>query len=158
MRLLPKVNLLAPTTLKRFMWLWPPFLGAGIRVKEFASDGSRVVVAHTPHLLTQNGVGTAFGGTMMAMTDPFYMLASMSRLGREYSIWDAGAEITFVKPGRGRITAEMLIDDATYNLIREKTATGEKYFHWFDTDIVDSDGDVVAHVRRKVYYRKKRPR
>ena len=126
-----------------------------MRVKAFADDGSRVVVAHTPRLLTQNGVGTAFGGTMMAMTDPFYMLASMARLGKGYSIWDAGAEVRFLKPGRGRLTAEMLIDDATYDLIRQRTANGEKYFHWFDTDIVDEAGDVVAHVRRQVYYRRR---
>lgn len=150
------MSLLSPATLRRFMWLWPPYLGAGIRVKEFADDGSRVVVTHKPNKLTQNGVGTAFGGTIMAMTDPFYMLASMSRLGKGYRIWDSAAEVQFVKPGRGLLRAEMLIDDSTYDLIREKTAGGEKYFHWFETDVVDEDGDVVAHVRRQVYYRRKK--
>ncbi|OEX95832.1 tetrameric acyl-CoA thioesterase [Corynebacterium sp. BCW_4722] len=147
---------LSPAFLRRFMWLWPPFFGAGVRVREFAEDGSRVVVTHKPNLLTQNGVGTAFGGTMMAMTDPFYMLASMARLGGGYNIWDAGAEVDFVKPGRGRLTAEMTIDDATYDLIKERTADGSKYFHWFETDIVDEEDDTVAHVRRRVYYRQKR--
>ena len=49
----------------------------------------------------------------------------------------------------------MRIPEETYALIEEKTAHGEKYLHWFDVDILDEEGDVVAHVRRQVYYRRK---
>ena len=146
----------SPKLLRRFMFLWPPFLGAGIRVKEFADDGSKVVVKHKLTKLNQNAVGAAFGGTIMAMTDPFFMLASMARLGKDYIVWDVAGEAKFVKPGKGTITATMLIPDETYDLIREKTAGGEKYLHWFDTDVIDEEGDIVAHVRRQVYYRRKR--
>ncbi|WP_291474824.1 DUF4442 domain-containing protein [Corynebacterium sp.] len=145
-----------PRQLKRFMSLWPPLLGAGVKVREFADDGSRVVVTHKPNKLTKNAVGTAFGGTIMSMTDPFYMLASMSRLGRNYNVWDIGAEVSFMKPGRGTITADMRIDDATYDLIREKTADGSKYLHWFEVDVTDDAGETVAKVRRQVYYRRKK--
>ncbi|WP_291313329.1 DUF4442 domain-containing protein [Corynebacterium sp. UBA2622] len=145
-----------PALLRRYMFLWPPFLGAGIRVKEFADDGSRVVVTHKLNKLNQNAVGTVFGGTIMAMTDPFFMLASMARLGRDYAVWDVAGEVKFLKPGKGRITATMEIPDETYDLIREKTAGGEKYLHWFETDVRNEDGEVVAHVRRQVYYRLKK--
>lgn len=141
--------------LKHFMSFWPPFLGAGVKVKEFADDGTRVVVTHKPNILTKNAMGVAFGGTMSAMTDPFFMLASMHRLGKEYRIWDTAGEIKYIKPGRGKITADMRIPEETYALIKEKTANGDKYLHWFDADIVDEEGDVVAHVRRQVYYRRK---
>ena len=40
-----------PRQLKKYMFLWPPFLGAGIKVREFADDGSRVVVTHRPNKL-----------------------------------------------------------------------------------------------------------
>lgn len=145
-----------PHQLKKYMQFWPPFLGAGIKVKEFADDGSRVVVTHRLGKFTQNAVGTAFGGTIMSMTDPFYMLASMARLGREYNVWDVKAEVEFVKPGRGTITADMRIDDETYELIKEKTAGGDKYLHWFETAVTDEEGDTVAKVRRQVYYRRKK--
>ncbi|MGJ0183407.1 DUF4442 domain-containing protein [Corynebacterium glyciniphilum] len=146
----------SPQQLRRFMQYWPPFLGAGVKIRDFADDGSRVIVTHRPGRLTKNAVGTAFGGTILSMTDPFYMLASMARLGREYNVWDIKAEIDFVKPGRGTITADMRIDDATYDLIRERTADGAKYLHWFEVDVTDEQGDTVARVRRQVYYRRKR--
>ena len=72
--------------LKRFMGFWPPFLGTGIRIKEFADDGTRVVVSHRTNTLTKNAMGVAFGGTLSAMTNPFFLLASMHRLGKEYRI------------------------------------------------------------------------
>ncbi|MGO1947982.1 MAG: DUF4442 domain-containing protein [Mycobacteriaceae bacterium] len=138
------------------MQFWPPYLGAGVKIREFAEDGSRVVVTHRPGKLTKNAVGTAFGGTILSMTDPFYMLASMSRLGRGYNVWDVRAEVDFVKPGRGTITADMRIDDDTYDLIREKTEDGSKYLHWFEVDVTDGAGETVATVRRQVYYRRKK--
>lgn len=147
-----------PSQLKRFMQFWPPLLGAGVKIRDFSDDGSRIIVTHKPNRLTKNAVGTAFGGTIMSMTDPFYMLASMSRLGRDYNVWDVGAEVSFVKPGTGTITADMRIDDATYDLILAKTANGEKYLHWFEVDVTDEEGDTVATVRRRVYYRKKKGR
>ena len=142
--------------LRLFMPFWPPLLGAGVRIREFADDGSRVLDTQRPNRITRNAVGTAFGGTIMTMTDPFYMLASMTRLGRSYNVWDVRAEVDFVKPGRGTITADMRIDDATYDLIREKTADGSRYLHWFEVDVTDESGDTVATVRRQVYYRRKR--
>lgn len=145
-----------PSQLERFMSLWPPFLGAGIRVRRFDEDGSRIVVTHKPGLLTRNGVGTAFGGTILSMTDPFYMIAAMHRLGRDYIIWDVGVEAQFRKPGRGTLRADMRIDDDTYELIRQRTADGAKYLHWFEVDVTDESGDVVASVRRQVYFRRKR--
>ena len=88
--------------LKRFMGFWPPFLGAGIKIQELADDGTRVVVSHRPNMLTKNAMGVAFGGTLSAMTDPFFMLASMHRLGKEYRIWDAAGEIKYLKDGQRR--------------------------------------------------------
>ena len=33
-----------------------------------------------------------------------------------------------------------------------------QHLHWFETDIVDAAGDVVARVRKQVYVRRKRER
>ncbi|MBC3185955.1 DUF4442 domain-containing protein [Corynebacterium sp. zg-331] len=145
----------APRTLARFMHLWPPFLGAGVKVKEAAADGSRFLITYKPNRFTRNAVGTAFGGTMLSMIDPFFMLVSLYGLGSDYYIWDVGTEAQFLKPGRSRISADISIDDATLDLIRRKTADGSKYLHWFEVDLIDEEGDVVARIRRQVYYRKK---
>ncbi len=146
---------IGPKFLQRFMRIWPPYFGAGIKPEYIAEDASRSIVTHKPNVFTRNLVGTAFGGTMLAMTDPFFMFAGVYGLGKEYLVWDVGVEAQFVKPGRGKITADMQVSDETWELIRTKTANGEKYLHWFDVDITDEQGDVVAKIRRQVYFRKK---
>ena len=40
--------------------------------------------------------------------------------------------------------------------IRGATAGGDKYLHWFDTDVVDASGEVVARTRKQLYIRRKR--
>jgi len=146
---------IGPKFLQRFMRIWPPYLGAGIKPEYIADDASRSIVTHKPNLFTRNLVGTAFGGTMLSMTDPFFMFAGVYGLGKEYLVWDVGVEARFLKPGRGKLTADMQVTDETRELIRAKTANGEKYLHWFDVDITDEQGEIVAQVRRQVYFRKK---
>ena len=146
---------IGPKFLQRFMRIWPPYLGAGIKPEYIAEDASRSIVTHKPNLFTRNLVGTAFGGTMLSMTDPFFMFAGVYGLGKEYLVWDVGVQAKFLKPGRGKITADMQIADETWDLIKAKTANGDKYLHWFDVNIVDEQDDVVAIIRRQVYFRRK---
>jgi acyl-coenzyme A thioesterase PaaI-like protein len=62
----------------------------------------------------RNYVGCHFGGSLFAMTDPFWMMMVMRNLDQSYTVWDKSAEIEFLKPGRGtvsahfRLTGEML--------------------------------------------------
>lgn len=79
--------------------LYPPYLGAGIRVEEIAPDLRRVVVAMPLTRLNRNYVGTHFGGSLFAMTDPFYMLMLIQNLGPRYVVWDKRSSIRFRKPG-----------------------------------------------------------
>ncbi len=145
-----------PDTLRRAMNLWPPYRFAGIRVREIAPDYSTAVVAMKLTPLNRNYVGTHFGGSLFSMADPFWMLLVMEQLGREYVVWDRRAEIEFVKPGRGEVRTEFVVDPAVIERIREAAAGGDKVLEWFENEILDSGGDVVARVRRQLYVRRKR--
>jgi acyl-coenzyme A thioesterase PaaI-like protein len=143
------------STLRLGMNLWPPFLFTGIHVAEIAADyrSARTELRMRPW--NRNYVGTHFGGSLFAMTDPFWMLLLMQQLGREYYVWDKAATIEFVKPGRGTVSAAFAIDEAVLEEIRAATADGAKYLRWFENEVTDSGGDVVARVRKQVYVRRK---
>lgn len=149
---------LTPQSLKWGMRIWPPYLGAGIWVRSIAPDWShvRVELAHNP--LIANANRTAFGGSLQAMTDPFFSLLLMGRLGRDYNVWDASGEIRFVKPGRSRMHADFRVSDDLVEQIRAQTVGGAKSLTWFEVDILDSHEEPVAHVRREVYVRRKKGR
>jgi len=144
------------STLRRTMNLWPPFLFSGIRVAEISADFRLVRVELRQHWYNRNYVGTHFGGSLFAMTDPFRMIPLLRVLGPEYIVWDQAGEIEFLKPGRGTVSAEFRLDDATLAEIRAATAGDEKYLRWFETELRNELGEVVAKVRKQVYVRRKR--
>ena len=147
-----------PWMLKLGLNLYPPYIGAGVTVAHIAEDWSLVTVKLTLRWYNRNYVGTHFGGNLFTMTDPFYMLMLMHRLGPAYKVWDQKAEITFVKPGKGTVVANMTVAEEQLEAIRAATVNGAKHFAEFDIDIVDEDGDVVATVHKTLYVREKPPK
>ena len=144
--------------LKLGLNLWPPYVGAGVSVAHTADDWSEMAVKLTLRWYNRNYVKTHFGGNLFTMTDPFYMLMLLHRLGPAYNVWDQKAEITFLKPGKGTVVARMSVSEDEIQAIRQATVNGAKHFAEFDIDIVDEDGDVVATVHKTLYVREKPPK
>ncbi|GAB2672456.1 DUF4442 domain-containing protein [Thalassiella azotivora] len=146
---------MSPRTLRRGMNLWPPFLFSGVRVDHIADDWTSASVSLRLRRFNRNYVGTHFGGSLFAMTDPFWMLLLMHRLGPTHLVWDQRAEIEFRRPGRGTVRTRFELDDARVQEAVDLTAGGEKALLWFANDVVDAAGEVVATVRKQVYVRRK---
>ena len=93
------------------MNLWPPFLFAGIRVLEISPDYRYARVRMRLRPWNRNFFGTHFGGSLFAMTDPFWVLLLFNQLGGDHVVWDQAGEIEFVAPGRGTVYAEFRLTD-----------------------------------------------
>lgn len=143
------------STLRRLINLWPPFLFTGIRCRRLSEDYREAAVELRLRWYNRNYVGTHFGGSLFAMTDPWYMLLLLRRLGPDYRVWDRQAAIEFVSPGRGTVRAQFRLDDATLAEVIEKTTGGDKYLPEFTINVVDEAGDLVARIRKTVYVRRK---
>jgi acyl-coenzyme A thioesterase PaaI-like protein len=141
--------------LRRGVNLWPPFLGAGIRVKRIAADMKSIDVEMKLRWWNANYVGTQFGGSLFAMTDAFYMLMLMGNLGGEYIVWDKAATIRYRRPGKGTVRAEFRLSDAQIDDIRVKLKTLQKYEPTFTIEVKDEQGTVIAEVEKLLYVRKK---
>jgi acyl-coenzyme A thioesterase PaaI-like protein len=146
--------------LRRGMKYWPPFLGAGISVKSIADDFRGVQVELRLGRLNRNYVGTHFGGSLYAMTDPFFMIMLLHNLGDDYVVWDKEGRIEYVAPGRGTVTAHFHLSERRIAEIRAEAAGGGKIFPEFEVNVKDEAGAIVARVRKILYVRlkaKKRP-
>ena len=141
--------------LRRGVNLWPPFLGAGIRVKRIASDMKAIDVEMKLRWWNANYVGTHFGGSLFAMTDAFYMLMLMANLGRDYIVWDKAASIRYRKPGKGTVRAEFRLSDAQLDDIRDKLKALPKYEPAFMVEVKDEQGIVIAEVEKLLHVRLK---
>lgn len=141
--------------LRRAVNFWPPFLGAGIRVKHISPDMKAIDVEMKLRWWNANYVGTHFGGSLFAMTDAFYMLMLMANLGRDYIVWDKAANIRYRKPGRSTVRAEFRLSEAQLDDIREKLITLPKYEPTFTVEVKDEQGIVIAEVEKLLYVRLK---
>jgi len=141
--------------LRWVMTLYPPYLGAGVRVLHIGSDFREVKVRMGLGWYNRNYVGTQFGGSLYSMVDPFYMLMLMENLGRDYIVWDKAAAIDFISPGKGPVFAEFSIDQGLLDEIRQRTAGGEKYLPQLKVQIHDGSGTLVARVDKTLYVRRK---
>jgi hypothetical protein len=139
----------------KLMSLYPPYLGAGVHVKNIAEDFRSIDVELKMHFWNKNYVGTHFGGSLYSMTDPFYMLLLVENLGRNYIVWDKAASITFKKPGVGTLTAHFNLTQEQIADIKAKADTDYKVEPEFDVQITDEAGDVVAEVHKILYVRHK---
>ncbi len=132
---------------------YPPFVGAGIRSYRIDERTTRVEMKLTK--FNRNIVGTHFGGSLYAMCDPWFMLILMRLLGSGYIVWDKAASIQFLKPGRGTVTATFHIPPERLDEIRAAADRGEKVEPTFTVDVVDDQNQVIAHVEKLLYVRKK---
>ncbi len=145
----------SPHALRRWVNLWPPFLGAGVRIKYIAPDMKAIDVEMKLRFWNANYVGTHFGGSLFAMTDPFYMLMLIANLGGDYIVWDKAASIRYRKPGKGTVRAEFRLADAQLDDIRDKLKTLPKYEPVFQVQVKDEAGVVIAEVEKLLHVRNK---
>ena len=140
--------------MKALFNFWPPFRGAGVRVREIAPDFRSATVELRMGFFNRNYVGTHFGGSLFAMTDPFFMIMMMKNLGPEYLVWDKAGTVRFLKPARGTVTARFTLPVERIEEARQATSSGARHEPRITVEIVDAAGVTVADVEKTLYIRK----
>ena len=137
--------------------LWPPFLGAGIRVRRLSSDWTEIDVEMKLRWWNRNYVGTHYGGSLYSMADPFFMVMLIENLGKDYIVWDKSASIRFKKPGRGTVTASFRLSEPQIREIKQalNSREREKIERVFTVEVKDESGSVVAQIEKLLHIRRK---
>jgi len=137
------------------MSIYPPLLGAGVRVRRI---GERPLAFETSLRLrwwNRNWVGTHYGGSLYNMADPFFMLILVDALGPGFVVWDKAASIRFRRPGRGVVKARFEIPPSTIEEIRREAELGGRAERTFRVEIRDEAGETVAEVEKLVHVRRR---
>jgi acyl-coenzyme A thioesterase PaaI-like protein len=144
--------------LEKAINFYGPFLGAGVKLKDLTKDYRYAKVTMPLTFYNKNYMGTQFGGSLYAMVDPWYMLMLIKNLGKEYIVWDKGANIRFKKPGRGKVTAEFRLTQEIIEEIKSYVDKNTKMDYTFKVEIKDEEGNLICEVDKIVYVRKKSDR
>ena len=142
--------------LLRFVNVYPPFLGAGIRVRRAGAGKRGFDVRMRLTWFNRNVLGSHFGGSLYAMCDPFFALIMIEQLGDDYVVWDKAAAIRFLRPGRGTVTASFDIAPERVDEIRRATDANGMTEPAFVARVVDGRGETVAEIDKTLYVRRRR--
>lgn len=131
--------------------LWPPLVGAGIRLTHHSPDFRSVDVEMRLTRFNRNYVGVHFGGSLFAMTDPFYMVMVATALGKGFVVWDKAASIRYRRPGLTTVRAHFQLTDERLAEIRAALDRDGIHEPVFNVEVVDPEGKVVCSVERTLY-------
>ena len=146
-----------PRLMRWGLRLFPPYVGAGIKVTHIGNDWLAADVVMNLRWYNRNAVGTHFGGNLYSMVDPHVMLLLMNALGDDYIVWDKAAEIDFKYPGRGRVHCNVRVRPEELEDIREQTRDGNAYLPTFHLTIFDESKRIIAKVKKVLYVRRRTP-
>jgi hypothetical protein len=141
--------------LLRVLSLYPPYLGAGVRVRRIPGDPPGFESSLKLRFWNGNYFGTHFGGSLYTMCDPFFVLILASELGPEYVVWDKSATIRFRRPGRGTVRARFEIARSRVDEIRDAADAGERLEPIFVAEVRDEAGVLVAEVEKVLSVRRR---
>lgn len=147
------------TAISRLMWLWnlwPPFFGAGIRLGAIRRDLMGLEVRLKSRAWTRNPMGTQFGGSIFAMTDPFFVGIFRLHLGRDIAIWDKAASIRFKRASRAELRAVFEVTPSQLEAIRQHLATNDRFDWTTAIEVTETTGALVAVVDKTIAFRRKR--
>ena len=145
----------SPRTFRLLLNLYPPYLGAGIRIEEIREDWTYMLVSMKLRWYNRNALGVHFGGSLYSMTDPHLVLMHMQLLGPDYIVWDKEATIEFLRPGRGKVRAEFSLPREAVEKIRKEVKNGRISFPKYTMEIKNDKNKVVAKVTKTLYIKKK---
>lgn len=137
-----------------FPWLtslYPPLLGAGIRVRSMAPDWTRGELEMRIRPWTANHNGTAFGGALFSATDVLYGTMLAGQLGGRFRVATKEATIRFLRPGSGLLRCAVAVPHTEADRVRAILTTEPHVDVHHLARLRDDDGRVVCeaeHVLR----------
>lgn len=131
--------------------LFPAIRGTGVWVSFISEDYREIHIRLPLSWRTRNYVGTIFGGSIYASTDPFYMLQLMKILGKEYVVWDKSAIIKFKKPIKKTVYTRFLITDEILEEIKENVKQKESYTIDLPVLLQDKEEVIYAEIIKTIY-------
>jgi acyl-coenzyme A thioesterase PaaI-like protein len=135
--------------------IWPCIRGTGVRITYLSGDFQLLKAKLPLNWRTRNRVGTIFGGSLYASTDPFFMLMLMEILGKDFVVWDKGANIRFKRPGKETLYFEMSLTPEQITAIREKAIADGEYTFDLPVELKNKAGVVHAEVSKTLYVARK---
>ena len=150
------------TLLKYGFNLSPMYRRSTGKVVAISDDLMEVFVKIPRSYKNKNYVGSIFGGSLFAATDPIYMIQLMNILGDDYVVWDKATEIKFRRPAYSDAYAKFEFTKEEVAAIKEQVLEKNELDWIKDLAITNKEGKAFCELKKtiyiadKAYYKRKR--
>ena len=145
-----------PATIYRYGFNWSPmYRRTTAKIIEVSDDLHKVVIQLKPSWKNKNYVGSIFGGSMLAATDPIYMIQLIQILGNDYVVWDKSVEARYRKPARRKIFGEFVFTSEEISKLKNDVEEHGEIDLIKTMDLVDEKQNKIATFKKTLYVAKK---
>lgn len=139
-------------TIYKYGFNWSPmYRRSTAKLIEVSDNLHYVKIRLTLNWKNKNYAGSIFGGSMLAATDPIYMIQLIQILGNDYVVWDKAVTAKYKRPAKETIYGEFVFSAEEINTIKQK-ATQENEFDITKTmHLVNTKAEVIAEVSKTLY-------
>lgn len=143
-------------TIYKYGFNWSPmYRRTTARLIEVSDDLHKVVISLNLNWKNRNYSGSIFGGSMLAATDPIYMIQLIQILGDDYVVWDKAVEARYRKPAKSRIYGEFVFSPEEIETIKEDVALKKEIDFTKTMHLVDAKQNKIATFNKTLYIAEK---
>lgn len=135
--------------------VYPPLVGAGIRVRRMSPDWTRGELEMRIRPWTANHNGTAFGGALFSATDVLYGTMLAGQLGAGYRVATKEATVRFLRPGKGVLHLAVTVSPWEALRVRDILATEPHVDVHHFARLLDDDGRIVCEAEHVLRVKRK---
>ncbi|HIW95392.1 MAG TPA: DUF4442 domain-containing protein [Candidatus Corynebacterium gallistercoris] len=143
----------SPSKMARYMSLWPPLSGSGVKMTHVSEDWSSARIELSLRWWNANMHGAAFGGTLFAMTDVMFGTLVARHLGKDYEAWTRTGTFQFLQPGRNGAYLDVEITPELSRWMKETVAEDGYANVPYTSVIKNKDGSIVGIGQQDLHVR-----
>ncbi len=103
----------------------------------------------------RNYAGSIFGGSMLAATDPIYMIQLIQILGDDYVVWDKAVDARYKKPAKSTIYGEFIFTPQEIETIKQNVTKTKEVDFVKTMNLVDEKQNIIATFNKTLYVAEK---
>ena len=118
---------------------------------DVSDDLHKVVITLRLNWKNKNYVGSIFGGSMLAATDPIYLIQLIQILGDNYVVWDKAVTARYKRPAKSRIYGTFLFSKKEIKDIKNKIAESHEIDITKTMNLIDEKQQIIATFSKTLY-------
>lgn len=145
------------STIYKYGFNWSPmYRRTTAKLIDVSDDLHYVKIRLKLNWKNRNYAGSIFGGSMLAATDPIYMIQLIQILGDNYVVWDKAVEARYKRPAKSTVYGEFIFKDDEIKAIKNSVETNKETDIIKTMSLVDEKQNIIATFNKTLYIADKR--